>query len=177
MKKNKKKNQMLVTTLSIGIIIITLCFLILLIKYDTLKNGASSFKIEVTKVERMTPIKAGNISPKSNESITDNGLSLDMSVNLYHPNDEITYIVTVKNTSDIKGKIVNIISQPDYIDNERYLLDIYPAKVVMNNISGKILSPGESATIKITFSYGIIESETYNAINIPYKISLLTQTV
>ena len=70
MKKNKKKNQMLVTTLSIGIIIITLCFLILLIKYDALKNGASSFKIEVTKVERMTPIKAGNISPKSNTSRT-----------------------------------------------------------------------------------------------------------
>ena len=151
MKKNKKKNQMLVTALSIGIIIITLCFLVLLMEYNELKAGASSFKIEITKIERMTPIKAGTISPKSNESITDNGLSLDMSVNLYHPNDEITYIVTVKNTSDIKGKIVNIISQPDYIDNEKYLLDIYPAKVVMNNISGKILSPGESATIKITF--------------------------
>ena len=175
MKKNKKKNQMLVTILSIGIIIITLCFLILLIKYDTLKNGASSFKIEVTKVERMTPIKAGNISPKSNESITDNGLSVDMSVDLYTPNDEITYIITIKNTSDIRGKIVNIISQPDYIDNEKYLLDIYPAKVVMNNLSGKALSPGESTTLKITYTYGYIESETHNAINIPYKISLLTQ--
>ena len=110
MKKNKKKNQMLVTALSIGIIIITLCFLVLLMEYNKLKAGASSFKIEITKIERMTPIKAGTISPKSNESITDNGLSLDMSVSLYHPNDEITYIVTVKNTSDIKGKIVNIIS-------------------------------------------------------------------
>lgn len=177
MKKNKKKNQMLVTILSMGIILITLCFLVLLMEYTKLKEGTPSFKIEVTKVERMTPIKAGTTSPKSNESITDNGLSVDMSVSLYHPNDEITYIITIKNTSDTKGKIVNIISQPDYIDNEKYLLDIYPAKVVMNNVSGKVLSPGESTTLKITYTYGYIESETYNAINIPYKISLLTQTV
>ena len=107
--KRKNKTKSLIVILAVIILIITLCFLYTIFKFEKLKEKKSDFRIEYTNISKINPIKAGNFDPVGRASITNKGLSLDMSFDLYSPNDEITYNVTVKNIGDIKGKIVNIV--------------------------------------------------------------------
>jgi len=173
--KRKNKTKILIIILVIIILIITLCFLYTLFKLETLRMKKSNFKIEYTNINKINPIKAGNFEPIGKASITNNGLSLNMSFDLYSPNDEITYDVTIKNTGDIKGKIVNVIEVPDYATNDNIYKLIYPATISTSNIIGEELAPGEEVIMKVTASYSKVNGKT-NPINIPYQLSLLTTT-
>lgn len=173
MKKNKSKA--LIIILSILVLVIAICFMVLMLKYRQTEELKSNFRIEFLKVNKLNPMKAGDFSPTSEATITNNGLSLDMSFDLYTPNDEITYDVTIKNTGDIKGKIVNIISNPDYTNDDNAAKSIFPVTITQTNIVGKELSPGEETDLKITVTYPNIKGN-YNAINIPYQLSLLVTT-
>ena len=126
-------------------------------------------------MNKLNPIQAGKYSPTSNATITNNGLSVDLSFDLYTPNDEITYLLKIKNVGKITGKIVNIISVPDYFNDENTKLTIAPAIVEINNIAGKVLEPNEETTLKITATYKYRNGRS-QAINIPIQISILTES-
>ena len=171
--KRKNKTKSLIVILAVIILIITLCFLYTIFKFEKLKEKKSDFRIEYTNISKINPIKAGNFDPVGRASITNKGLSLDMSFDLYSPNDEITYNVTVKNIGDIKGKIVNVVAVPDYANDLKL---ISPAVVTTSDIVGRELAPGEDVTLKITVSYPKVNGRAY-PINIPYQLSLLTKTL
>ncbi len=174
--KRKNKTKSLIVILVVIILIITLCFLYTIFKLEKLKEKKSDFRIEYTNISKINPIKAGNFDPVGRASITNKGLSLDMSFDLYSPNDEITYNVTVKNIGDIKGKIVNVVAVPDYDNDDNALKLISPAVVTTSDIVGRELAPGEDVTLKITVSYPKVNGKAY-PINIPYQLSLLTKTL
>ena len=113
-KKIKINKNILLYSLLVALILVSSCLVLSLNRYNHIKEDSNTFKIEFVNVEKLNPIQAGNFSPTSTETITNNGLTLDMSFDLYTPNDEITYVATIKNTSKTKVKIVNIIRQPDY---------------------------------------------------------------
>ena len=180
MKRKKKKikinKNVLINSLIIALILVSSCLILSMNRYNKLKEDTGNFKIEFVNVEKLNPIQAGAFSPSSNATIINNGLSLDMSFDLYTPNDEITYVATIKNVSKIKGKIVNIIRQPDYLNDQSSNDKIYPCKISMNNIVGKTLNPGEEVKINITANYQNSNRKA-KGINIPYEISILTQIV
>ena len=170
------KNNKLIITLCISLIIIALAFIIAIVKLSIVTKEKSDYKIEFISTNKLNPIQAGKYNPTSNATITNNGLSLDLSFDLYTPNDEITYLVKIKNTGKVKGKIVNIVSVPDYFHDDNTIRTIAPAKVVMNSVIGKELSPGESITLKITAVYEYT-NKVRQAINIPVELSLLTESI
>ena len=174
--KKRNKTKVLIVFLAVIILIITSCFIFTIFKLQRVKEKKSNFKIEYTKINKVNPIKAGNYDPTSKATITNKGLSLDMSFDLYSPNDEITYNVTIKNIGDIKGKIVNVIAVPDYSNDDNAAKLIDPVTVTTTDVVGKELSPGDEINMQITVSYPITKNKV-NPVNVPYQLSLLTTTL
>ncbi len=170
------KNNKLIITLCISLIIITLAFVIAIVKLSLVTKEKSNYKIEFISTNKLNPIRAGKYNPTSTATITNNGLSMDLSFDLYTPNDEITYLIKIKNTGKIKGKIINIISVPDYFNDDNVIRTIAPAKVVMNNVTGKELNPSEEVTLKVTATYQYTK-KSRQAINIPIQLSLITESI
>lgn len=175
--KTRNKTKKLLLSFVVIILLLTLSFIILAIKYTNLKNSKSMYKVEIIKVDKLNPIKAGTNNPTSNANIINSGETLSLSFDLYTPNDEITYVATVKNIGDIKAKIIDVIVLPDYIKDDNSKKLIYPAELSINSIKGKILNPGDQTTLKITVTYKNIQSENNLLINIPCQISILTESV
>ena len=169
------KNKRLIIILCISVLIITLAFTIAIVKLAKVTKEKTDFKIEFISMNKLNPIQAGKYSPTSNATITNNGLSVDLSFDLYTPNDEITYLLKIKNVGKIKGKIINVISVPDYFNDENTKLTIAPATIEINNITGKVLEPNEEITLKITATYNHRNTRS-QAINIPIQISILTES-
>ena len=169
------KNKRLIIILCISVLIITLAFTIAIVKLAKVTKEKTDFKIEFISMNKLNPIQAGKYSPTSNATITNNGLSVDLSFDLYTPNDEITYLLKIKNVGKIKGKIVNVISVPDYFNDENTKLTIAPATIEINNITGKVLEQNEEITLKITATYNYRNTRS-QAINIPIQISILTES-
>ncbi len=170
------KNKKLVITLCISLIIVTLAFAISIIKLSSVIKEKSQYKIEFISMNKLNPIQAGKYSPTSNATITNNGLSVDLSFDLYTPNDEITYLIKIKNTGKVAGKITNLIALPDYFNDDNTRLTIAPATIDINNIIGKELSPNEETTLKVTARYNYTKKKL-QAINIPIQLSLLTESI
>ena len=175
-KKIKINKNILINSLIIALILVSSCLVLSIDRYNNIKEETSNFKIEFVNVDKLNPIQAGTFAPTSTDTIINNGLSIDMSFDLYTPNDEITYVATIKNTSKTKGKIINIIRQPDYLNDQSSIDKIYPCKITMNNINGKILNPGEEVKLNITANYQPSNVKS-KGINIPYEISILTEIV
>ena len=175
--KSKNKTKKLIIALEIMILIITMSFCLLALKYNKLKSSKSLYKVEIIKIEKLNPIKAGSKNPTSSASIINSGQTLNLSFDLYTPNDEITYVATVKNIGAIKAKIINVIVLPDYLNDDNSKKTIYPAELTVNDISNKVLNPGDQTTLKVTVTYKKTSSENNLLINIPCQISILTKSV
>ena len=173
--KIRNKAKSLIVALAVIILIITVCFVYLIFKYEKLKEIKTDFRIEFTNINKVNPIKAGKFEPTSKINITNHGESLDMSFDLYTPNDEITYTATIKNIGDIKGKIINVISSPDYLNDDNSRKLIYPVKVSVSNVTGKELAPGEETELKITVSYPKVKGKA-NPVNVPYQLTIIPIT-
>lgn len=169
------KNNKLIITLCISLIIITLAFIIAIVKLSIVKNEKADYKIEFISTNKLNPIQAGKYNPTSNATITNNGLSLDLSFDLYTPNDEITYTATIKNIGDIKGKIINVIASPDYLNDDNLYKLIYPIKINVSSVIGTELAPGEETELKITVSYPKIKGKI-NPVNVPYQLTIIPIT-
>ena len=175
--KTRNKNKRIVKYFGIIVLLLTLSFILLAYKYQKLKISKSMYKVEIIKVEKLNPIKAGINTPTSKAKTINSAQTLDLSFDLYTPNDEITYVATIKNIGDIKSKIINVIVLPDYIEDDNSKKLIYPAELTINDISGKVLEPGEQTTLKVTVTYKKTSSTNNLVINIPCQISILTESV
>ena len=78
---------------------------------------------------------------------------------------------------DIKSKIINVIVLPDYLNDDNSKKTIYPAELTVNDISNKVLNPGDQTTLKVTVTYKKTSSENNLLINVPCQISILTKSV
>ena len=84
-----------------------------------------------------------------------------MSFSLNNPNDELVYLVTIKNAGNISGEVIDLIESPEY--STKYLTSIKPVKITYTDVIGKILEPDEETQMKIKV--------TYDKIEVPKKIS------
>ena len=174
MKNLIKTKDWIIISLCLTIICLGIGFSVISIQLESIKKTSDVFKVEITKVEERTPVKGGTNAPSVTSTITNNKQTVDMEFNLSTPRDEIGYRITIKNTGNIPAKIINIIENPDYINDNIAANNILPVKISHNNISGKVLLPNEETELNIIaiFEYNSMPSN----MKIPYQISILTQS-
>lgn len=174
MKKISIRN-IIITLLCITIICMAIGFSFLSTQIDTLKNRDISFNVVIDEAREATSVKGGVTSPKCNYIINDDGHTLDMDFTLYSELDELAYNIIIENKGTIKAKIIDIISSPDYANVKLLAESIKPVSITKTDISGKILAPGETTTIKVVARYN--SSTVKGTKEVPYKLSLITQSV
>lgn len=173
MKKINIRN-LIITLLCITVIILAVGYSVLAIRLDAYKNKKESFEVIITDVSEEGAVKGGKEDPECTTSINDDGHTLSMNFTLNNPQDEVAYLVTIRNTGTLKAKIVDIISTPDYINDKVAINSIKPVNITKTDISGKILEPDEEATFKVLAVYN---NGGTGVKKIPYKLSLLTSSI
>lgn len=150
MKKiNIRKNLILI--LSITIVLLTIGFIAVSVKYNKMKTKANIFSVDFVKVKKVTSSKGSVKEPKGNLEIAKNNKIIDMSFDLFSPKDELIYEITLRNTGTNNIEIVELLMSPDYITNNKD--QISPIEVTMTDIGGKILEPNEETAIKLKLTY------------------------
>lgn len=145
------KNNIIVI-LCLTILVLSIGFVLVSVKMERLNNTDDIFDVRFTKVRQITSIKGGIVEPESKLKISKNGKILNFSYNMNTEHDEIDYEVIVTNNGTIPAVIDEIIMSPDYTDTE-VASSIKPLVVNVSDISGKLLDPGEEATIKFSVIY------------------------
>lgn len=151
----------IILVLCITIISMGIGFIVLSIELKSKQKEVNIFDIIYTDVEIISSIKGGKKEPIGKINILSNGKVLDMSFSLNNPNDELVYLVTIKNAGNISGEVIDLIESPEY--STKYLTSIKPVKITYTDVIGKILEPDEETQMKIKV--------TYDKIEVPKKIS------
>lgn len=147
MKKVSIKN-VLIVVLCFALISMSVGFIILSVKFETLKNKNNVFDVKFSDVRQINSIKGGTSNPKGKIDVLKNGRILDLSFELFKDRDEIDYEITIKNEGTIDAEITDLLMSPDYIG--RFKDDIAPVKIVLSSVSGKTLEPDEEITVKLS---------------------------
>ena len=127
----------IILVLCITIISMGIGFIVLSIELKSKQKEVNIFDIIYTDVEIISSIKGGKKEPIGKINILSNGKVLDMSFSLNNPNDELVYLVTIKNAGNISGEVIDLIESPEY--STKYLTSIKPVKITYTDVIGKIL--------------------------------------
>lgn len=168
MKKINLRKSIIVI-LSVTIVLLTIGFITISVKYHGLKEKETSFNVEFTKIKKVSSSKGSNKEPSGSIDIKNNSKELDLSFNLYHPKDEMLYEITLKNTGTINVEIIDLLMSPDYVKGNKNLIS--PVKMTLTDISGKILEPGEESVIKLNVVYS--DTKNIEQKNIKGKIGII----
>lgn len=170
MKSKIHTRNNLIIILCCTIICMAIGYIFLSVELKKEKQEEVEVSVKFTKIERTSSVKSSNKEPKGNINIIDDGMTLDMEFILHATHDELSYEATIENDGTIPIEIINVLESPDY--QEAILKKtISPVTITLSDVKGRILSPGESITLKIIAYYapGSITSETKT---IPYKLGL-----
>ena len=127
-------------------------FIALSIKVDLVKSEEKVFDVAFIGVRQITSIKGGVFDPSGELTIDTEGKLLHMDFTMYQEHDEIDYEITLENKGNVDASIVKLLMSPDY-EEKSVAEDILPISISISDISGKILEPGEEATVKLTVVY------------------------
>lgn len=174
MKKNTNVRNLIITMLCITIICMGIGFAYLSVKLDTKNNEKHIFDVSFTKVITQTPVKGGFVSPNSQNEIINDGKTLNMTFNLYTPRDELAYTIIVKNEGTLPVKITDVLTYPNYTEQEEVAKTIFPIKITHNDLSNKVLQPEQELEIKLVTTY-TTEANVGQMI-IPYQLTLVTSS-
>lgn len=152
MKKLMKVKNNIIIILCFTIILMGIGFVVVSIKMETLKNESEVFSVSFTNFRQITAIKGGIVEPSGVLKISDNGKILNFNYDMYTEHDEIDYEVTITNNGTIPAVINELLMSPDYNDSD-ISNSISPLYVKLSDISGKLLEPGEEATVKLSVIY------------------------
>ncbi len=174
MKDSVKTRNLIIITLCLTIICMGVGFAILSMKLEEFHNNKPKFAVEFTKASPRTPVMGGEKTPTVLSNIINSNQTINMEFNLYSPYDEIGYKVTIKNTGNIPAEIVNLIAKPDYQTDILAANSIFPIKITHNDITGRILRPGEEIDLNIVavFDYNSLPKD----MKVSYQLSLITKT-
>lgn len=171
MKKITNIRNLIIIVLGITIIIMTIAFSLVSTKLSYKNKEEQIFNIAITKIEAATPIKGGLTPPTSTKEVINNGLTAKFNFTLNSPNDELAYIITIKNKGNIKARLIDLIDNPDYINTEKHKASIYPVTITHDSIKDKVLAPNDEVKVKLLVTYNI--TPTPMQINVQYELSVL----
>ena len=152
MNKYVKVKNIVIVALCATVILMAAGFVVLSVKLDNVKNELNSFNVEITKVKKVSSLKGGSREPLGDVRISKSKTAVDMEYVLYNPHDEVTYEITVTNKGTITAEINDVIISPDFTDIK--LANEYePLSLSITSVAGKILAPGEEASMKVSVFY------------------------
>lgn len=175
MKNKINIKNIIIIALSIATVMLGIGFMFLSVKLENKNNEKPTLKVEFTEIKAETPVKGGVVPPSEKKEIINEGMTAKFNFTLNTPQDELAYTIKIKNTGTVPAKIVNILSEPDYISNEAIKNSISPAVVKLTPITKNKLKPGEEEIIKLIVSYG--NGNEIKQKNIPYQITILATTI
>lgn len=152
MNKYIKIKNTVIAALCVTVILMAAGYVVLSIKLDNIKNEKSSFEVIVKKVKKVSSLKGGSKDPIGDVRISKSQMAVEMEYVLYEPHDEMTYEIIVQNRGTIDATITDIITSPDFSDIKT-ASSYEPISIMVTSIDGKILAPGEEATIKVSVFY------------------------
>lgn len=174
MKNLVKTRNWIIIILCLTIVCMGIGFAVISMELEKGKVESPKYSVEFTKASKKTPIQGGIKSPTASSSITNSNQTINMEFNLYAPRDEISYKILIKNTGNIKAEIVNLVEKPDYIINYQEALSIYPVKISHNDITGKVLQPGEEIELNIIATFDVTAQPV--DVKVPYQLSIITKS-
>ena len=177
MNKYIRIKNIVIAMLCLTVVIMAAGFVVISIQLDNIKNEKSSFEVVFKKTKKTSSLKGGTQDPLEEVKIVSSGTIVDMNVSLFSPHDEITYDLNVQNKGTSNALITDLIVSPDFNDKE--IAKIYePISINISNISGKILAPGEEATIKVNVFYNQTDDETLlGKHNVKAKIGIIAKSI
>ena len=174
MKNTVNVRNLIIMMLCITIICMGIGFAYLSVKLDTKNNEKQIFDVSFTKIVAQTPVKGGFVSPTSASEIINDGKTLNMTFNLYTPQDELAYTIIVKNNGTLPVKITDVLAYPNYTEKEEIAKTISPIKISHNDISNKVLKPEEELEIKLVTTY--TAEKNVGQMIVPYQLTLVTSS-
>lgn len=174
MKKLVAIRNNIIVVLCMTIIVLGVGFVLVSVKMEKLKNQKEVFDVVFKNVRQITSIKGGIVEPQSSIKISDNGKTLNFNFDMYTEHDEIDYEINIINNGSISAMIDELMMSPDYNDSN-VALSISPLVVNLSDISGKLLEPGEEATVKMSVIYnsGIVSGQK----KIAGKVGIISESI
>ena len=172
---NNKKNQTIILIiLCITILLLGIGYIFLSVALKKQYDKVNVFDVEFTDIQKYSSIKGSNIEPTGSIDITSEGTMLNCKFVLSSFNDELTYIVKIKNRGNIKAQIVKLVSSPDYsLDSFRNLIS--PVTISLSDIEGKTLDVNEEIELKISVYYNP-SSKKASKKTIDYNLGIITKS-
>lgn len=175
MKKNINIRNLIIVVLCITIICMGIGFAYLSVVLENKDKEKHVLDVSITNIKEETPIKGGMASPKGSKELKNDKKTIDFNFTLFTPQDELAYTITVKNTGTLDAKIEDIITYPNYLEDENAKKTIYPITITHNDLSGKTLEPDEELEIKLVISY--TPKGNIGQVTIPYQMTVLASTL
>lgn len=177
MNKYIKIKNTVIAALCVTVILMAAGYVVLSIKLDTIRNEKSTFEIVIKKVKKVSSLKGGSKDPIGDVRISKSQMMVDMEFVLYEPHDEMTYEIIVQNRGTMDATITDVIATPDF--NDLKIASSYdPLSLTISSIDGKILAPGEEATIKVSVIYNPTKDATLlGKHTVSGKIGVITKSL
>jgi len=171
MKKTVNIRNLIIIMLCITIICMGIGFAYLSVILENKNKEKPIFDVSITRVIEETPIKGGLVAPVGIREIKNDKKTVNFNFIMYTPQDELAYTITIKNTGTLSAKIEDIITYPNYLEDEKQKATIYPITITHNDLDGKILEPEDELEIKLVASYNI--GNNVGQVTVPYQITVL----
>ena len=167
--------NLIIIALCITIISLGIGFAFLSIELEKHNEKNISFEVSIVSVKPNTSIMGGMISPTATHVIADNKKTINSTINLFAPYDELSYIITIKNEGTIPAEIIDLIEMPNYLEDFEAKNSIYPVEINHMDIIGKTLEPGETLDLNVVASYRQTLTPEQKTIN--YRISIIASSI
>lgn len=170
MKKVVGMRNIIIVVLCLTIICLGIGFIILSMELSGIKSGKNNYDLAFAEVNNISTVSGGSMSPTGDIKIKEKGRLLDMNFTLYSARDELDYNITIQNNGTISATILDLIESPEYA-NGNFKNSLLPITISYSDVSGKVLEPGDTTTLKLSVIYNYSTVTGVRSFN--YKIGLL----
>lgn len=172
MKKTVNIRNIIIVMLCITIIFMGVGFAYLSVILNEKNNEKPILDVSIVRVEEETPIKGGLVAPVGVRELKNDKKTINFNFLMYTPQDELSYKIVVRNTGTLPAKIEDILTYPNYLEDEKAKQSIYPITITHNDISDKILEPEEELEIKLVTLY-TNTGQNIGQVSINYQMTIL----
>ena len=174
MKKLLKSRNLLITVLCFTILLLSIGFMILSVKFNKIKDREEVFDVSIESVVKASSFKGVDVEPISSSKIINNKKEVEFNFTMNHARDEVTYIITIKNNGTMSAQIVDLLLSPDYL-NEKTLASIYPIDISLTDLDNQVLEPNGEIEAKLIVTYNpSVKEDTKKNIN--FKIGVIAKS-
>ncbi len=172
MKKTVNIRNIIIVMLCITIIFMGIGFAYLSVILTEKNNEKPILDVSIVRIEEETPIKGGLVAPVGVRELKNDKKTINFNFIMYTPQDELAYKIVVKNTGTLPAKIEDVLTYPNYLEDEKARQMIQPISINHNDISDKIIEPEEELEIKLVTSYANT-GQNVGQVSINYQMTIL----